>query len=778
MATTLQPVLAGCEGTTSDLSVFLSRAEKNYDVYIGVALLERVGVDPEVIQRKMLVGRLFNAGFSQRKLSETFRHDARTIKKWAAAIVSGDIDEMASAFTGRGGTRKISPELIRYAQQLYRDRQMLGRNYRQIIISKIEEVFCVRISATVASAIFRAESDHSRSTSVPEKVATGEHQEDDFCSNVSGSVKRSPTPLPVQKSESTHRSEQLIHHAGQAIFANEMKGFSDPLQRQLIGQILQGAVNIEQSKTLCGRSLANFTGPVVSSLREQRDRLDLQAKQEYIQQIYELNAQLLADGPNRGDLFYFDPHTKEYTGQLKVLKGWCGRRHGITKVMNLDSFHTRSGRPCFVQHYSAFYDMRERFFMSLFQFDRLFDVDKRQKRTFVIDRGIYGLTTLQNFGEDHVITWEKNYSGDGWDDNKSEVCFTRSRTKNHCSDHQYINFKCQQSVWGRDSTFRRIIVRVSRPRRKDIEVSIITSHPDMDIQDVVWAIFRRWVQENDFKYLDTHFGFNQLTSRDSSSFREQADHFEDRPVDCPEYKELKNSIQALEAKLGRKLVQRRKNEKQERELKVQQSKLDIPEAKLLRRLKRVLSHLENDHPIPRGSRNIQKESADFRSRRRKMTQKLVANAKRQTKQNTEIARVESEIEPLEAQLCSALRKQSRLQLLSDAEYRMLDPRKKSMMDALRVAASNIFRNVQEQFRAIADDFRDDHVVVRMLSRCTGTMTCTGCSAQFKLWLPGTLQPHRIRELQSLLDKIQEQINNQISSARTISLKLISGPIAL
>ena len=52
--------------------------------------------------------------------------------------------------------------------------------------------------------------------------------------------------------------------------------------------------------------------------------------------IYALNAELLSDGPNRGKLFYFDPHTKKYTGMLKTLKGWCGGSHNQTSV-NLSS---------------------------------------------------------------------------------------------------------------------------------------------------------------------------------------------------------------------------------------------------------------------------------------------------------------------------------------------------------------------------------------------------------------------------------------------------------
>ena len=90
MTNTLQPVLSCREGVSSDVSVFLNHADTTYDVYIGVALMERVGVDPEIIQHKMLVGRLFNAGVSLRELADTFGHDPQTIKKWGVAMLLGE----------------------------------------------------------------------------------------------------------------------------------------------------------------------------------------------------------------------------------------------------------------------------------------------------------------------------------------------------------------------------------------------------------------------------------------------------------------------------------------------------------------------------------------------------------------------------------------------------------------------------------------------------------------------------------------------------------------
>ena len=777
MDSSLQPVLSCGEGVLSDISVFLNHGGTDYEVYLGVALLERVGADPESVARKMLVGRLYNAGVPVGKLRDTFRHDPRTISKWGAALLSADIGRIARAFAGRAGERKVSPELIRYTQQLYRGRHILGRNYREVIIGKIAEVFGVRISTTTVSGIFASAGEACSVRNQAGNVATDSPPEPDLASGQSSSVKQSPTPLPAQVA-GPGGGRQWIHHAGQVLFAEGMKGIEDPLQRQFVGQILQGAVNVEQSKTLCGRSLANFTGPVVNDLKEQRDGLDGQACSEEVIRAYERNAELLCDGPNRGDLFYFDPHTKEYTGQLNVLKGWCGRRHGVAKSINLDSFHTRSGRPCFIRHYSPYYDMRERFFMSLVQFDLLFDPDKRRGRTFVIDRGIYSLPTLQAFGSDYVITWEKNYSGGGWDDSWPAIAFNRSVPKNSRGDLRTTRFQCQLAPWRRDPSFRRIVVRATREDGDIVQASVITSHPEMDVQDVVWAIFRRWLQENDFKYLDTHFGINQLTSRDSFAFLDRAEQFEDRPVDSPEYRELKKAVNALETELGKLLVRLRKAEKQEAELEVHRAHLESRRSRLTARMEAVLDRLRNERPAPPGSRTIRQDSVNLRTALKQNAQKVQQNAENRERLQIQIRRTEEQIEPLEVRLCDAVRKQSRVQLLLDGNYRMLDTRKKALMDALRVTASNIFRNVQEKFRAICDNFRDDHVLVRMLSRCSGTMEKTVEATTFQLWLPGTLQPHRVRDVQTLLEQVEQQTNTEIRSVMPVRIELLSGPISL
>ena len=91
------------------------------------------------------------------------------------------------------------------------------------------------------------------------------------------------------------------------------------LVRQWVGQVLLGAVNHEQSKRLSFSSLSWLIGPTIRSLNHQRRLLGELATMEHTRSMLERNGRLLDLCEH--DLFYFDPHAEEYTGQLKTLKG-------------------------------------------------------------------------------------------------------------------------------------------------------------------------------------------------------------------------------------------------------------------------------------------------------------------------------------------------------------------------------------------------------------------------------------------------------------------------
>jgi len=758
----IQPVLFGGECIGTDLSVFLNEDESTYDAYIGVALLERVPVDPKALGQKMLVGRLYNAGVKLCELRRRFGHDNRTIKKWGAALQSGDIDAMVRAFAGRGYGKKATPELIRYARQLYRDRSILnlGANYRQRIILMIEEVFAVRISASLASAIFAgAEVRTANIDSGPERTSsewsTSGCPESGSASGKACIVQESPT-FPFLGT--VDFGNVLLRHAGLVLFGLWLRFFSG-IERQMICQFLQGAVNVEQSKSLCHDSLRRFCESPVRGRKAQRDALDAGSSLEAVLAVYRRNALFLADGPNRGDLFYFDPHTKEYTGFLDLLKGWCGRRHAVSKVVNLDCFHTRSGRACFVGHCSPYYDLRERFFMSLEVFDRLFDEDRRRNRTFVIDRAIYGIETFGRFDRDFLITWEKGFNATGWDDAAASVVFTRHRWRNHSNDRLTYRFECQEAPWRRDPRFRRILVKATNPDEAAIFVSVLCNNPAMGVQDVVWAIFNRWLQENDFKTLDVHFGINQLDSRSFTSFEAETESFEDRFVTGAEYKKIKAELKRCEDKLAKRLLKLRKATIRLDRLKVEE---DVLEKK-----SQACSDANLNQTDRKRARERSKQIGKIRRNKNRTTE-----AVRQLK--NEIEAIDTEAEKLGERLVKAVRQESRLDQLIAGNYQLLDLRRKTYMDALRITASNLFKNLHQSYRAECNNYRDDHERLRLMTRCSGFLSRTADAWKVQLWLPGTLQAHTVEAMQRFADQICEKMQREIGLK--ITIPLITGPV--
>ena len=69
-------------------------------------------------------------------------------------------------------------------------------------------------------------------------------------------------------------------------------------------------------------------------------------------------------------------------------------------------------------------------------------------RNQVIDRGIFGLECFNRFQNDYLITWEKGYEGDGWDDNADTVKFTRYKSKNGKAGKRKKFFLNIKSLYG------------------------------------------------------------------------------------------------------------------------------------------------------------------------------------------------------------------------------------------------------------------------------------------------------------------------------------------
>jgi len=802
----VQPVLCGGNGKATDLQLVVSESSGSVSVFLGTALLERIRCSPEALQYKMLIGRLVNAGWRLSELQRTFRHDPRTMKRWAAALLSEDMEFVVRAFGGRGAHGKMTAAMARYAKRRYGDLRGVVRNYRQVIRGEVLDLFGERLSGEALRLLFREadrERDEPPKRSIDERsppepeapaVATGCVCTSDSCVESQSTRNQSPDSAavwpPVLDDSSTGARPTGLHHAGMILFALALELFCRRrpavrgLQTQWIGQVLQGAVNIERSRLVTADDLARFTGPVVAGTDPQRAALHEVASRETVMGVYAANARLIADGPGRGRVFYYDPHSKEYTGAHRVMKDWCGRRHGVAKVMHIDMIHSENGRACFAQHYSPYYDLRERFFMTIEQFDELFEPGERSGRLFVLDRGIYGLDTLRRFERDHVLTWEKGYRGDGWDGTEPELVFQRTRPRNNATDLKLYRFECREEPWRRDSRFRRILVRATNPKGRTICVSILCSDPDVSMARAVWLMFNRWLQENDFKYLDRHFGINQLTCYASKAVAEEADQLRDMPVDNPEYRELKQLRREAENELATQLLKRENTIDRLARAGERVTQLRTQARELADKLDEHADSLREADGWRQARCLTQR--ADALARANECRRELRKARRAEARLNGRLARIEPAIEELkerrdriDAQLAEAIRCQSRLRLLIDNHYRLLDTRCKELLDALRITASNMFAALLAVFRPIYGNYRNDHVMLRQLTRADGFLHRIDGTLHVRLWLAGRFQPWQTTAFKTFLAEMSDRINDARGPDRDhVRITLLDGPPTL
>tara|TARA_B110000902_G_scaffold265976_1_gene352001 strand:- start:122 stop:2521 length:2400 start_codon:yes stop_codon:yes gene_type:complete len=786
------------DSKVSDLELYLCETSNSYSLYLGTSLIEIISCSKDMLEYKMLVGRQVNAGEKLSHLKEIFGHDYRTMKKWAAAIRSSDPEFIVQAFRNRGGQVKITNAVARYVKERYRTINADVYNFRQKIAAETKQFFKVTLSAESLRGLFREADDQDEeevklASSIAMDFSADGLAEAESHSREKGKDKSSACLLEenltlkttIANKYSTNNENlqarpvsrlplaagsyaeplRALHHAGAVFFSFLIELFmrdrpdAQGIEKQWISQILQGAVNIEQSRTVSLTDLAEFCGKIIKGTDPQRQKLKNYPSLDHIVDIYQANARLLPDGPGKEKVFYYDPTSVPYTGMHKIMKGWCGSVHGVTKLTYIDAIHTRSGRPCFLQHYTPYYDLRERFFMTLNVFNRLFSASDQTGRSFIIDRGIYGLDTFERFREegDYLITWEKNYQDDGWDDTKATVDFQKFRTRNKADDLKEYLFSCQETTWSKMTEMRRFIVRAINPSGRSIQLSILCSNPDIIMQEAVLLMFNRWLQENDFKYLNAHFGLNQLTSYAVKNF--ETEDFEDKDVDSLNYKKLKSELTKLHKQWAGLLLKKDKS-KLAKEFKRRQ----------IRGIVQEKEKLEMDRI--QGFENLIKALTKDELKLRKA---IFKNDEKMALIQNNIDTIQQANSQIEIQINDTLRKTSKLGLLIEQGFRRHDNAAKALMDGLRISASNMFAILIMDFRPIYKNHRNDHVMLRQLSRADGFIETRDGRTNISLWLKGSYQKAQIKSFQEFLQLISRKINNHFGkSIIPVNIQLLKG----
>ncbi len=698
----LQQIL-GTDKKNPVLTLFRNHQTNQLHVYYGADLLEVVPNDREHISYKFLVARLYNAKLKVSALQDAFGVDRKTMKRWGEVIRTGDNDRIAKTFAGRQAKRKLTQEVQYYVRMrfpaIYEETQY---DYSQRMRHEIEHVFGHSLTGETLRPLLQELiteiKEKKRETSCEwtdaeqaDKASNSEipgSNEEEFISE-SDNRKTSPPSESV-----VSEVIALCHHVGVLLFSglftrlDAWMGENSWLLKQWLASILLGAVNIEQTKLLDFDDLTKLLGKCARSLHEQRSYLSQLAHQDVVQQILRLNA-VEVDAASSRD-FYYDPHTKRYTGMQKLLKGWCPSVRLADKALHLDFIHTATGHPVYLKPTDNYNDLRERFFRRVQDLRGLLQVEENQVITVIVDRGIYSHEVFQEVIEDpnlHVITWEKNYKSGDWKKDSQPQTFILERSRNHAADLQKYTFDYYEESWKKDPRMRRFQVKATNPKGKSIQLGILTDDLERPAQEMIALMFRRWIQENDFKYLDKHFGMKEITSYAVIAYKQFQDHMQDKEMKSGAYKALEVTRREIKEKLKNLLL------------------------------------LEHQNPE--------------------------SNSKRQN----EIQSLSSQLEDIAAEMKTTEKEMSRLEFLIEQDYVRLDTRNKYLMDALKLLARNTFYNMLEPFKREYDNYRDDHSLFRSLTHSDGILKEQENSVEVILLPKPNYPPKVLRIMEAYLENL-------------------------
>jgi hypothetical protein len=696
-------------------------------VYFGTALMEVVKEGRNNPEFKILIARLYNAGLKVKTLKETFKIHRTTMKRWGDALKSDDPEELVRVFAVLRHPRKLTKEILAFSKKRFFDIYKENKySYSAEIRKEIKEVFNKDISGETLRPHFKkwkekhkeVETTKEKEVLTKEKDASELQNEKDlelpssFPSLPVGS-KRECLPVIVdtedviKKQLKNSKPKQTLfflqglyeyyfcHHVGVLLFSmmitklDKFLEYEALIVKQWISAILLGAINIEQTKLLDFNALEVFFGKVFRNLQIQRAQLLKMSLTDQYTNILKYNASLVQ--ANTSSDFYYDPHTKHYSGAKKIFKGWCSSIRFADKIMNMDFIHTSSGFPVYMFNTDNFHDLRERFFKVTILLRELLGFSKDKALTFIFDRGIFKLETFQNIMKSkyvtYFLTWEKGYKKNMWDEYKISGRFDMFKARNSAEDLKRYQFEYIDQLWERDDKIRQIIVRATNPGGRTIEVSILTNDLERSAREIIELMFSRWIQENDFKYLDKHFGINEITSYRADHYKKLEKVIEDKDIKSGEYKALEKRKRKLRTRLGSLLVQGHKSVK--------------------------------------------------------------TSAKRELK----IKEMSAELEQVEIEMENTQKEVSRLHAAIEEDFYKLDTSQKLLMDSIKILARNMFYLMLEPFKKLYNNYRDDHVLFRNITRSHGCIRIEGNVVEVVLFPTVLYQPKVYKIVETIIDEI-------------------------
>ena len=553
-----------------------------------------------------------------------------------------------------------------------------------------------------------------------------------------------PWPWQLQPGEAT-----LCDHAGVMIFAAALASLPavvdppQPILAQWLASTLLGAHNIEQTKLLNWSDLGLLLGTTVCFPAPQRELLGTLATPQTVAAVLRWNFQQLGAPVMRSNDFYLDPHTKHYTGMQRVLKGWCASIRWADKVMHGDFIHTAQGHPIYFEWVDNYDDLRVRLRPLIERMRATLGLDENDPQapprilTMVVDRGIYSNELFSLVAADpalHLITWEKGYTPGPWDETRATTRFGVERPRNNSRDVRLYQFSVIDRPWAHNPAMRQLIVRATNAEGKVAQIAVLTDDLDRSAKEIVWLIFNRWIQENDFKYIDKHMGMKQITSYKSIDYSELCDHLVDRQVPNELYVQKTKEARQITRRKARLLLAEDTAQRQEIARQQEIAQLEAgpdPTAPTTPPL-----------PLPNSSKRL----------------KALRQASRRSQRYTQARReqldaFQLQLDQLETEKATLDQEVSRKEQLIDQQMVRMDTTNKTLMDAIKICARNLFYQALAPFKKLYDNNRDDHARFRELTRFDGVLRLGAAGMEVHLVSHMHLAPKMRRIITEVLGTI-------------------------
>jgi hypothetical protein len=250
--------------------------------------------------------------------------------------------------------------------------------------------------------------------------------------------------------------------------------------------------------------------------------------------------------------------------------------------------------------------------------------------------------------------------------------------------------------------------------------------------EIIRLIFNRWIQENDFKYLDKHYGINQLTSYRVIPYEQLKGQVTDREVISGQCQALRQERKDLRRQQARWLLV--------------QEKCDHAAAQ---RQKQLAELERRQAEAPTGAKPLQPQIAKLQKAHQQYEQKSQTRREQIRKWSLELAQ-------LEQRATQHQDKVSRLDTMIAANMVRMEPECKRLMDTLKITVRNLFYRALEPFKKAYDNYRDDHDYFRQLTLSSGVLETGTEHVTVHLMPKVNYSP----QLQRIIGQLLEQVNQE------------------